>query len=556
MLIRSRYRQILWFFGKVLISLLFWDVFLPKIGLRGVAERTRPDRLKKIASSYRELAIQLGGVLIKVGQWLSTRLDVLPQEITNELADLQDEVKAEDFADIRTVIEAEFGEPVESRFAWVDPVALAAASIGQVHRAQLKGSAEILAQDVVIKVQRPNIEAIVHTDLSAIQVVSRWIQLYRPLGKRVNVPALVNEFSASLLEEIDYLHEGKNAETFAANFANDPHVQVPQVFWAHTTRRVLTLEEIHAIKINHYAEIEAAGISRTEVANRMFDVYLKQIFEDHFFHADPHPGNLFVAPLDANPDDPDGPRPWKLVFIDFGMVGEVTDNVVAGLRELVIAVAQRDPERTIKAYQLMGVLLPTADLELLKQANQRAFERFWGKTAPELMQLSQTEAMAFVSEFRDLLLTAPFQLPENMLLLGRCLTILSGICSGLDEAFNVWQSVMPWARKLVDAEGGKAFDAFFSQAGEFVRVLTNIPRRTEALLTRLEQGRLDVRSPELRLELMRANRNLRRITTALIFMTFTLGGVQLYLANAFWPALLFTAGALIALVGLVFTRSG
>jgi predicted unusual protein kinase regulating ubiquinone biosynthesis (AarF/ABC1/UbiB family) len=223
---------------------------------------------------------------------------------------------------------------------------------------------------------------------------------------------------------------------------------------------------------------------------------------------------------------------------------------------LVIAVAQRDPERTIKAYQLMGVLLPTADLELLKQANQRAFERFWGKTAPELMQLSQTEAMAFVSEFRDLLLTAPFQLPENMLLLGRCLTILSGICSGLDEAFNVWQSVMPWARKLVDAEGGKAFDAFFSQAGEFVRVLTNIPRRTEALLTRLEQGRLDVRSPELRLELMRANRNLRRITTALIFMTFTLGGVQLYLANAFWPALLFTAGALIALVGLVFTRSG
>jgi hypothetical protein len=113
------------------------------------------------------------------------------------------------------VIEAEFGEPLESRFAWVDPVALAAASIGQVHRAQLKGSAEILAQDVVIKVQRPNIEAIVHTDLSAIQVVSRWIQLYRPLGKRVNVPALVNEFSASLLEEIDYLHEGKNAETFA-----------------------------------------------------------------------------------------------------------------------------------------------------------------------------------------------------------------------------------------------------------------------------------------------------------------------------------------------------
>ena len=506
---------------------------MPKIGFGKLARRTRTDRLKKISADYHDLAIQMGGVLIKMGQWLSTRLDVLPKEITDELAGLQDEVKAEEFEDIKTVIEAEFSEPLEERFAWFDVVPVAAASIGQVHRAQLKQSEDPAQVNVVVKVQRPKIEALVHTDLAALNVVAGWLQRYHPFRSHTNIPALMNEFSNSLLEEIDYLNEGKNAETFAANFANDPDVIVPAVFWSATTRRVLTLEEVQGIKISNYAEIEAAGINRTDVAHRLFDVYLKQIFEDHFFHADPHPGNLFVAPQAAGADTPDGEIPWKLVFVDFGMVGEVSPNLVAGLRELVISVVQRDADRTIKAYQLMGVLLPHADLEMLRQANQRAFERFWGKTAPELAQMSHSEAMAFVDEFRELLFSAPFYLPENMLLLGRCLSILSGICSGLDEKFNVWQSVVPWAEKLVAAEGGKTFQTFLTQAGEFVRVLTSIPRRTEALLTRLEQGKLEIRSPELHVEMIRVNRSLRNISRSVVFAAFLLGGVQLYMADDF-----------------------
>ena len=160
----------------------------------------------------------------------------------------------------------------------------------------------ILTYPVVVKVQRPNIEKIIATDLAAIRTVGGWIKRYPPIRKRANIPGLITEFTRVLYEEIDYLAEGKNAEIFAANFSNDPGVLVPKVIWTHTTKRVLTLEDVRAIKITDYDEITAAGISRSEVAGRLLNTYLKQIFEDGFFHADPHPGNLFVKPLDKTDD--------------------------------------------------------------------------------------------------------------------------------------------------------------------------------------------------------------------------------------------------------------
>ncbi len=549
-MLRQRYRRILWFFARVLLHLTWWDILLPSLGFRRLSRRSRPGRLVRIAARYRLLAVDLGGVLIKVGQWLSARLDVLPAEITNELSGLQDEVQPAPLADIRAVIEAEFGAPLEAYFEWFEPEPLAAASIGQVHRARavLPGDAanhDPACPTVVVKVQRPNIEAVVETDLAALGVVSRWVSLYPPVRRRVDVPALLAEFSRTLREEVDYLHEGKNAETFAQNFINRPDVQVPAVCWSHTTRRVLTLEDVQAIKITDYQAIDAAGIDRAEVAERLFEVYLKQIFEDRFFHADPHPGNLFILPLPAG----EGPetRGWRLVFVDFGMAGQVTPNILAGLRELVISVAERDPDRVIRAYQIMGVLLPGADLELLRQANARAFERFWGKTTTELMQLSQSEALAFLSEFRDLLFDAPFQLPENMILLGRCLSILNGICTGLNEDFNVWFSVLPYAQKLISEESGKGAERWLLEIGEIFRAVISLPKRTESLLGRLERGQLEVRSPELRTQMNRLERSVRRLSGVLVFAVFFVAAVQLYLAGDVLVAAGLAAAALLSL---------
>ena len=445
-MIQSRYRRILWFFAGVLLHLLWWDIFLPWIGLGKFSSRSRSERLVRIASKYRALAIQMGGVMIKVGQFLSARLDVLPHEIIDELAGLQDEVQPETFEDIRHVVEMEMKGPLSTWFIDFNPVPLASASIGQVHQARLKPPGESgVSTRVVVKVQRPQIEKLVETDLAALRVVSSWIQLYHPIRRRVHMPSLMEEFSRSLREETDYLNEGKNGETFAANFAERPEVRVPRIYWNHTTRYMLTQEEIQAIKITDYAAIEAAGIQRAEVANRLLDTYLKQIFEDRFFHADPHPGNLFVLPLQSGAD-------WQLIFVDFGMTGMVPPNLLAGLREMLIAVATRDVRRIIKSYQALGILLPGADTELLEKAGERLFDRFWGKSTTEIVNLGQQEASAFAREFSSLLYELPFQIPENIILLGRCLGILSGICTGLNPDFNVWERIMPYVRQIIESE--------------------------------------------------------------------------------------------------------
>lgn len=543
-MIQSRYRRILWFFGRVILSFIGWDILLPKLGLRGLSRSTRKERLRSIAVRFRALAIQMGGVMIKVGQFLSARLDVLPREITDELAGLQDEVRPETFDAIRSVLESELNAPLESRFSGFEPHPVAAASIGQVHRARLSGNTdnnELLP--IVVKVQRPHIQEIVETDLSALRVVSQWINYYPPIRKRANAPALLAEFSRSLYEEIDYLHEGSNAETFAANFAGRPDICVPQVFWSHTTRRVLSMEEIQAIKITDYEHIEAAGISRADVAKRLFDTYLKQIFEDRFFHADPHPGNLFVLPESAE----DG-EDWKLVFVDFGMSGTVTPNQFTALREVLIAVGTQDIPRLIRAYGIMGVLLPGADVDRLEKATQRVFERFWGKSTTEIVSMSQQEATAFMEEFSDLLYDMPFQVPENLILLGRSVSILSGICTGLDPDFNVWVSVMPYARRLVESDKGGGRGVLVEETINILRTLVGLPGRAQSLIQRIEQGKLEVQIPEMKSHLGRLERRITRLGAALIFAALFISSVQLYLGGARELAWGCAAAALLALL--------
>ncbi len=527
-ILRMRYWRIVLFFARVTSNIIFWDIFLRRIGLGALAKNNRPQRLRNIAVRFRALAIRMGGVMIKVGQFLSARLDVLPPEITDELAGLQDEVPPVDYESIRLQTELELGSSLNNIFLTFDESPLAAASLGQVHRAELNAhEAETLGfKNVVVKVLRPHIEQVVEVDMSAIRVVGGWLKRYRPVSDRVNVTAIVEEFAATLREEMDYLSEGKNAETFAANFKGDENVYVPRVVWNHTRRRVLTLEDVTAIKITDYEAITAAGINRADVAQILFKAYLKQIFEDGFFHADPHPGNIFVTPLAEKKQD--GTTAWKLTFVDFGMVGRMPERLMEGLREAVISVGLQDSPRLIKAYQTLGVLLPNANLKLLEEAGAQLFDRFWGMNMNELRNIDHREMMKFGLQFRELMLNMPFQLPENLLLLGRTIGILSGMCTGLHAEFNLWEGIGPYAKKLAEGDGGSQWDVFFDEAGTLFKTLLAIPGRAERVLGRVERGELNVQMPMVNIQISYLERSLNRLTGGIIFLGLLVAGAILY----------------------------
>jgi predicted unusual protein kinase regulating ubiquinone biosynthesis (AarF/ABC1/UbiB family) len=551
--LRARYWRIVLFFGRIALSLVFWEIFVVRIGLGRYSRAGRSERDRRAAVRFRALALSMGGLMIKVGQFLSARMDVLPPVITKELADLQDEVPAEDFAAIRAQAEAEFGQPLSDLYAWVDETPLAAASLGQVHRARLRESDAGASgfADVVVKVQRPHIEQVVEVDLAALRRVGGWLQRYKPVSRRADVPALVEEFATTTRAEIDYLAEAGNAGTFAAQFAVDPGVRAPRVVPGRTTRRVLTLEDVSAIKISDYEAITAAGIERPQVAHRLLDAYLQQIFDDGAFHADPHPGNLFVTPLPGT--DEAGHPDWALTFIDFGMMGRVPDTLRTGLREVLLAVVTQDGERLVRSFSTLGVLLPGTDLKRVELATVQLFDRFGGMTVSDLKEIDRAELLSFGLQFQELLLELPFQLPENMLLIGRSVAILSGMCTGLDPDFNLWAAISPYTSKLVAAEGTSTARTVLSEATKILGVAIGLPRRVDRVLTQMERGEFAVRTPLLDLRVRRLERATDRQTLGLIFAALLVSGSILHGSDSTLSNLLL-GGSALTLARILFSR--
>jgi predicted unusual protein kinase regulating ubiquinone biosynthesis (AarF/ABC1/UbiB family) len=533
---RARYRRILRFAWRYMAQAWWYELFLPRIGLGRFAARGRARRLTGIARNFHTLALSLGGLMIKVGQFMSSRLDVLPPEITKELEGLQDEVPPVDFAAIRTLAESELGLPLEQAFSSVDPVPVAAASLGQAHRARLLPdvAADAGFADVVIKIQRPGIDAIVDVDLAALRRVAGWLNRVRIVSDHVDLPGLVEEFAHTSMEEIDYLHEAQNAERFAHNFADDERVSVPAIAWERTTRRVLTLADVTAIKINDVDGLRAAGIDPSEVAQEFATVMFDQLFVDGYFHADPHPGNIFVTPLAERTDAAarpraggPPPRAWKLTFIDFGMMGEVPDRLRHGLQQLLIAVAGRNGRQLVDSIRDVGVLLPSADTNELERAMTELFARFGGMGFAELQRVDPREFRDFAVEFGDVVRALPFQLPENFLLIVRAISLTSGMCSSLDPEFNIWSAVEPYAGQLLRDERGNFAQAVGREALDVAGIVTRMPRRLDDLATRIEDGRIAVETPRLDQRMRSLERMGRRVVSAVLFAGLLIGGIIL-----------------------------
>jgi predicted unusual protein kinase regulating ubiquinone biosynthesis (AarF/ABC1/UbiB family) len=364
-----------------------------------------------------------------------------------ELAGLQDEIPAVDFKKIEKVLIAELGEDYESHFTWLRQEPIAAASLGQVHRAKLANG-----DRVVVKVQRPGIVRIVDTDLASMLLISRVAMRFKFISRRANAVEITQEFGRVLWEEVSYRKEAVNAQRFARMFQNDMNIYIPMVYEELSTDRLLVMEDVTSIKINDYERLEAAGISRNEIANRLMDSYLRQVFDSRFFHADPHPGNLFIYPLPVEDENADfGPkgRPFYLIYIDFGMTSTLTPQVIDGLVSTLIAVINRDAKGLIMSYKELDLLLPSADLDRLESATKAAFDQVWGMDMQDLTNVDYEVMEQLGEEFNDLLFDMPFQMPQNFIYLARTMGILSGMCTSLDPRFNPWSALQPFTEKMM-----------------------------------------------------------------------------------------------------------
>ncbi|MEM7117452.1 MAG: AarF/UbiB family protein [Chloroflexota bacterium] len=513
----GRFRRILLFFALVILHIIWWDLLIKRIPFLGAyVLESRPSRWRRQATEFRGLAVELGGVLIKLGQFLSARVDVLPLEITEELQGLQDEVPPVPTWLIFETLRGELSN-LNERFAHIEETPLAAASLGQAHRAWFHPEGdEAEGRPVIIKVQRPNIEAIVHTDLDALRIVARWIMRYRPIRRRADVPALMDEFAKTLWEELDYVSEVDNAERFAEMFQDDAGIYIPAVYREHCTGRVIVLEDVESIKITDLETMQAEGIDPVEVADRFFDTYFRQIFRERFFHADPHPGNLFIRPREDIPwEAGDGSRPFVLIFIDFGMVGRVPAAVGDNLTKVLISVTQRDARALTDAYKELGFFLPGADFERIIEAQETVLNRIWGRNLLELARPDPQEVQELGQEFRDLLFDFPFQVPQDFIYLGRALGMVSGLVSLLNPEINPWYLIEQYGQELITEQlATKGTETI----GELARPYLEVPGRILRLLQAAENGRLQVKSQdrELHRRLERVEKRVNQLNWSIL----------------------------------------
>jgi predicted unusual protein kinase regulating ubiquinone biosynthesis (AarF/ABC1/UbiB family) len=435
--------------------------------------------------AYRRTAVQLGVLMIKLGQFLSSRADLLPQRALDVLSSLQDEVPAAPFSHVVSVIESELHQPVGQLFSSLEPVAAAAASLGQVHKAVLASTGEAVA----VKVQRPNIEQLVNMDLSTIRFVIWVISRFVNTNEFIDLHAFYREFRRTIFEEIDYVQEASNARRFAEIFAAKPGIVIPRIIDGYTSRRVLVLEWVDGIKINDYAELEAAGISRFAVAKRTVEAYFYQFFEIGFFHADPHPGNIFVQP------GPVGTEP-VVTFVDFGMVGSLSRTTKQGLRDLFLGFVVSNPHAMVTALNRLGFIGEGANLTAIERGVGLMMEQYHGMSLGEVRDLSVHDV---AHEIEDLFYRQPFRIPAQFAFSGRAIGTLSGLATGLAPEFNLVAVAIPYAQKFLglSRDGvSQSAQQLLAQALDAGRTMLTLPATLERVLARVEAGQIEVRLAE------------------------------------------------------------
>lgn len=524
---RLRFLRVFLFLLGIIIHVFMFDIVGNRWAItRWYVQRSVLRRWSKIARDFRALAIQQGGVLIKLGQFLSSRADILPAAITDELAGLQDEVPPAPWPLMRATIEHELNKPLVGMFAAFDERPVAAASIGQVYFAELHDG-----RLAAVKVQRPRIDEIIEVDLSAVSIAVQIVKNYPLIKRRADLPALFQEFAKVLREELDYELEAKTALQFRANLKHTPGVYVPEPYIDQSRGRVLVMERISGIKINDYRALEAAGVDRAELAERFNKTYQQQFFLDGLFHADPHPGNLFVrveGPPPARTNGTQPGAPYTLIFIDLGMVGRIAPRLMSILREGIIGLASNDAEKIVESLDEANMILPNADRREIVRALQTVLRYTYDRTNRELTNM---DVQVIFDDIEHLVRDLPFQLPQDLIYLGRAVGLVSGITTGLYPDVNLFELSRPFADELIARQRREVNVAqrVQTELTSFGQIVATLPRQMDAYYKAANRGDLEMRVDLTRLErgLRRVERATTRLAGGIIATGLFVGGVLL-----------------------------
>jgi predicted unusual protein kinase regulating ubiquinone biosynthesis (AarF/ABC1/UbiB family) len=465
-----------------------WVIYRERRRVIRARERGEPDVrpnlevLIEVLTAFRQTAVQLGVLMIKLGQFLSSRADLLPERALAVLSSLQDEVPAAPFSHVASVIEAELGKPIEQLFSSIDTDATAAASLGQVHRAVLASTGE----QVAVKVQRPHIQQLVDMDLRSIRFVIWVISRFVDTGEFIDLKGFYREFKRTVGEEIDYVREAENARRFRDIFKDKPRIFIPRVHDDYVSRRVLVLEWVDGIKVSDYADLDSAGVDRLEAARRIVEAYLYQFFEVGFFHADPHPGNIFVQPG----SDGSGPT---IAFVDFGMVGSLTKAIKQALKDLFVGFVVNNPHAMAAALQRLGFVGEGANMAAIERAIGLLVDQYQGLTLGQVRDMDLPEV---VHEIEDLLYAQPFRIPPEFAFAGKAVGTLSGVATGLAPDLNVINVAVPYAQQFLGLSRDRAGETVEQLLRELLvagRTLLSLPAALERVLAKFETGQIEVK---------------------------------------------------------------
>lgn len=496
-----------------------FSYFVYRLGLTDRASSEKKQETEKnmnlqtVGEKLRHTLQGLGPTFIKLGQIASTRRDLVPEEIALELEQLQDQVTSFSFKQVREIIENELGDVLENLFQNFNETPLATASIGQVHIAHLP-----TGEQVAIKVQRPDIQPIVETDLEILDDLAKLMEAKIHWAKTYQIRNMIYEFSNSLRGELDYSIEGRNSDRIAKQFIDNPTIHIPKVYWEFSTKKVLTMELIKGIKVNHFEELDEQGYDRKIIAERLTASMLHQILMEGFFHGDPHPGNIYILPDNV------------VSYLDFGMIGRLNDDMKYNFASLIISLQRGNTKGMIKTFSAMGLLSDETDIASLHNELDGLQIKYYD------VPLSEISLGGVVTEIFAIAYRHQIQIPSDITILGKSLLTVEGIVEKLDPEFSIMKAAEPFGEKLLRKRYNpknimkNSWDQFI----ENVEILSELPKNLKEITSTIQKGklRLDINVPELQLFLQRLDKISNRLSFSIILLAFSILMVGLIIGSA------------------------